>query len=429
MIICSQEDFDSILGIPRPNCSSKSWYIKELGVLKPPFTMGYWNVLDPDRKMFSTEDLLNQTQEQNPLLTYIPIELLNNRPHLYIIKINNTHFFELNRELGFSVIHKKVIQDVNNKKSAIIFINSWEGYSGGVNNNDLEILNQWCLDYTFNKEDVYYIQANLLIEKYVTENNYSFTGVGFSDFEGWLTNSAFEKEFLNLKKTRVYKKLFLSYNKRTRHHRDWLIAGLYANNLLEKGFISFSGFYRPNDDYLTDFLNEDQLVELQSKFPLSIDGNSRKENPAMEVTLQNYTDTFVSVVSETLTDQGILFLSEKTWKPILVGHPFIVYGCKGTLKYLKDRGYKTFSNWWDESYDNEEDPLVRLEKILEVLNKLKNKSIKELQQLNFEMVPVLRHNRELFLKDLKNNFNFPDGTYNKFLTNYLNNIYKNLNGY
>ena len=36
-------------------------------------------------------------------------------------------------------------------------------------------------------------------------------------------------------------------------------------------------------------------------------------------------------------------------------HPFVMVSKKGTLKYLRDIGFKTFGDFWDESYDDEED--------------------------------------------------------------------------
>jgi hypothetical protein len=45
-------------------------------------------------------------------------------------------------------------------------------------------------------------------------------------------------------------------------------------------------------------------------------------------------------------------VSEKIYKPMAYSHPLIVYGSEGTLRYLKRNGFETFSNLWDESYDN-----------------------------------------------------------------------------
>jgi hypothetical protein len=66
-----------------------------------------------------------------------------------------------------------------------------------------------------------------------------------------------------------------------------------------------------------------------------------------------YDDTcfsFVSETSMTLIHARVL-ISEKTYKPIAFQHPFVILGPKGILKALKDQGFETFENLFDESYD------------------------------------------------------------------------------
>ena len=43
-IICSLEEWDSILDFYRPNGSSKSWYIKELKRISRPLMWGDWDI-------------------------------------------------------------------------------------------------------------------------------------------------------------------------------------------------------------------------------------------------------------------------------------------------------------------------------------------------------------------------------------------------
>ena len=45
------------------------------------------------------------------------------------------------------------------------------------------------------------------------------------------------------------------------------------------------------------------------------------------------------------------FITEKTFRPIACGHPFIVLGNNNILKTLHDLGFETFGSLWDESYD------------------------------------------------------------------------------
>jgi hypothetical protein len=47
--------------------------------------------------------------------------------------------------------------------------------------------------------------------------------------------------------------------------------------------------------------------------------------------------------------------------------PFIMIAAPGSLKHVQDTGFKTFSEFWDESYDLETDHKIRFEKIMSVI--------------------------------------------------------------
>ena len=65
-----------------------------------------------------------------------------------------------------------------------------------------------------------------------------------------------------------------------------------------------------------------------------------------------YRDTYLDLVSETFFDStNALFITEKTYRPIAYGMIFLVCGQHHTLKHLKSRGFETFENLFDESYD------------------------------------------------------------------------------
>ena len=68
--------------------------------------------------------------------------------------------------------------------------------------------------------------------------------------------------------------------------------------------------------------------------------------------------------TETLHENETIFLSEKIFKPIYCCQPFIVFGNPGTLKELHNLGFKTFSDFWDESYDEDYNFTSRLGKIM-----------------------------------------------------------------
>ena len=79
-----------------------------------------------------------------------------------------------------------------------------------------------------------------------------------------------------------------------------------------------------------------------------------------------YDDTWFSIVAESYVDQYDSdtwganrtpylgpwpFITEKTFKPIALQHPFMIFGHSGTLARLHELGFETFPEMFDESYD------------------------------------------------------------------------------
>lgn len=124
-----------------------------------------------------------------------------------------------------------------------------------------------------------------------------------------------------------------------------------------------------------------------------------------------YNDSYFSLVSETCvtrqtftynnnkTDAPV-FITEKTYKPIMYRHPFMIQGQPGILKHLKKLGFETWDNLFDESYDEISDNSLRLDKILDNATSLfknvysrKNTSIFSYDKLTEDKV---EHNWNLF---------------------------------
>ena len=77
-----------------------------------------------------------------------------------------------------------------------------------------------------------------------------------------------------------------------------------------------------------------------------------------------YDDTCFSFVSESIVSNRIMFITEKTYKPISFYHPFMTLGPMGILNALKTQGFETFENLFDESYDLEPNWLKRLDSLV-----------------------------------------------------------------
>lgn len=65
-----------------------------------------------------------------------------------------------------------------------------------------------------------------------------------------------------------------------------------------------------------------------------------------------YCESWADLVSETHIElYGDVFLTEKTFKPMAYGLPFILNASRGSLSHLRQLGYHTFPEIFDESYD------------------------------------------------------------------------------
>jgi hypothetical protein len=92
-------------------------------------------------------------------------------------------------------------------------------------------------------------------------------------------------------------------------------------------------------------------------------------------------DSMIYVPTETVYFGQRLHITEKTFKAIAMGMPFVLVAPAGSLGYLKEYGFQTFDDIWDESYDQETDDLKRLEKVVELLKKVDQASSAEKQQI------------------------------------------------
>ena len=116
------------------------------------------------------------------------------------------------------------------------------------------------------------------------------------------------------------------------------------------------------------------------------------ENPNYDDKLEKFHQSYLNIITETYYKDDTLFLSEKIFKPMWHCQPFVVYGNPGTLVQLKKLGYKTFSNFIDESYDNESCAVKRLELLVDSIKDFINKPTDELTTIMEKMKPIFRHN-------------------------------------
>jgi len=126
-------------------------------------------------------------------------------------------------------------------------------------------------------------------------------------------------------------------------------------------------------------------------------------NQALDLKPQHYLNSYFQIVAETLINSHTIFFTEKIYKPIICGSPFFVLGNRHSLKSLQSLGFKTFSDWWDESYDDDYSHYERSKKVFSIISELNKKPKKYLNNMLKEQKETLVYNHNNLLQLIKNN--------------------------
>jgi hypothetical protein len=135
-----------------------------------------------------------------------------------------------------------------------------------------------------------------------------------------------------------------------------------------------------------------EIIKNNSSRSIDIDIENNKSLESFEVPVETYEKCFCAVVAEARYAQPTGNFSEKTLNAIKSFRPFILVAPPHTIKYLKTYGVKTFNEFWDEEYDNEENHEKRLIKIFKVIDHIDSFTVDELKELYTKMQPILEHN-------------------------------------
>lgn len=298
---------------------------------------------------------------------------------IYPIILFDEKLFENFNTIEFS---DELIKSIHNKKCRVVFVYILEGY---LNNQNIKWINNLCQKYAFEKGDIILITSNLIELK-----NYNFTLIQYNYFGNHINFLPMSKlDKINLKN---YEN---SYNK-------------FFNNISKLHFLCFNGIPRFNRVLIFNELNKNKKLIGKSITTLRSNEKNyyydipnwqnRTLSAGASLNVQAHLDCFVNIITETLFDMNSIFISEKSYKPIYMCQPFIIFGNPHSLKKLKELGYKTFDKWWDESYDNETDTNKRFDKIVNVLEIISNWDMDKCFEIKKEMQDILIHNYKNMFK-------------------------------
>ena len=166
-------------------------------------------------------------------------------------------------------------------------------------------------------------------------------------------------------------------------------------------------------------LNGYKKLNKIGKIVLDVDDLYSIDGRELEVDDINlYKNSYFSLVSESVFfERWNNFTTEKILKPIQQLHPFLVLGKPHTLKYIKSYGFKTFSDYWDESYDEEIIDSKRLFKVYNIFKELCNKTDEEWIEIYKSLKNILIYNRNLLKKYSYKNQQNVFNNLNKYISN------------
>ena len=227
---------------------------------------------------------------------------------------------------------------------------------------------------------------------------------------------------------RIKPKKFLCFNHNPRIHRMYFISKIIENNLLDKAHVSFllrgdqknksdiiSAAYSGEMNYVIPKFKEqvkDVLMKNIDLFPIELNWFTESDFYNYTGTVVNdikyYNETYFSFVTESVffkefshiieNQFDCASITEKTWKPILARHPFIMTARPNTLAALREAGYKTFHPFIDESYDYVQDDHLRLETIFSEVLRLCSFTDEQWLEWQHNVKDILEHNFEHAIK-------------------------------
>jgi hypothetical protein len=222
---------------------------------------------------------------------------------------------------------------------------------------------------------------------------------------------------------------FLCFNRRFREHRSNLFMMFYKLGLLDVSLFSMPA--KDPDNLSTKWINfvdrkfpskngitEEELQTLQGFLPMRFDriADTNEMIQDDDDQLNEYfSKTLVSVVTETHYKSKVISTTEKSFKPIKYKHPFILVGAYRSLEYLKKLGYKTFDQFWDESYDQTEDDTERMLKIVNVCVEISKWTIEQKRNFFNASREIVDYNYAI-MRD-----KYPNGLYCQFWQNLRDN--------
>ena len=223
----------------------------------------------------------------------------------------------------------------------------------------------------------------------------------------FIQNNNLSTDIENISINKKFDKLYINYNNKSRYHRCLLMDYLAKNDLLKHGLNSW------NQPTYIEYGSDGPIYNFNywKEEKISIDDFEYYVNDEYRPNLLDM-NCFVSVVTE--TSHEILFVTEKTYRQILIEQPFICLGAQNQNTILKKYGFELYDEIFDYEFDNKPKIEDRVQGIIDNLNNIKDSNYIELYDKIKEKV---KRNKLNAIKIINEGLYFSDDL-KKIITDY-----------
>jgi len=227
---------------------------------------------------------------------------------------------------------------------------------------------------------------------------------GYYFFHGWAALDwyrGYDHSFLaqDWQNRTIRKRLFCPNNiiGGRRSHRLRVLSALAERDAIADNHISFPAVCPYENLAVADLCHQHNITLPENLcLPLVIDQEHNHANDSHCINFWDQaTESFCHIVTETVYDSTRIHLTEKTFKPIVLEQPFLLVAPRGSLRYLRSYGFRTFGDLWNEGYDDLDDD-SRIAAIADIAAQVNQWTVAELRDAQHHATDIVRHNKKWF---------------------------------
>jgi hypothetical protein len=256
------------------------------------------------------------------------------------------------------------------------------------------------------------IDINRLIVANNNSNKINIQKVGYGNFvlntiffpNFFLSTYNYLKNYVGINNTIIPDKNFLCLNRRMYYTKYQIIEELFNRGLLNDTRFSWVDNKNTRNllnkeliNYLEIDVNNFKAIQLEGDVMYGSELSTHEEY-LYTINPNWYYKSKVNIITETNFNETEIHITEKTWKAIYLGVPFVISASNGHLQTLRNMGFKTFNSVINEDYDNMngKNKIKQIIDSAEVLANIYNTpEVLDICKFNKELYSNLEHRRQI----------------------------------